>query len=149
MNPDCHQIVPLIAGAVDDQLTDEQWEQLEAHLEHCAACRTLLEQQQETALGLEGLDPAFVQRDVWPAVRRSLPVKSKSGRLGWLAVIVALGILLKPIDLFVAGELGPLLRVAALLLIVVVFVLAGENPFRLADDAELGITDPATGTKGG
>ena len=150
MNSECQQIAPLLAGAVDDQLNDEQWEILEQHITCCESCRLHLEQEQETALKLDGLEPQLMEKDVWSSVKKVLPKEAKAKTVGltWLIGIVALGVLFKPFDLFVAGELGLVLRFAALLIVVLVFALAKENPFRLASDAELGIMSEATQIEG-
>jgi hypothetical protein len=150
MISECRNIAPLLAGAVDDSLNDEQWEILGRHMESCESCRLRLEQDQEIALKLEGLEPRFLERDIWSTVKKTLPKEARAKRVGWtwLIGIVALGILFKPVDLFLAGEWGLMLRLAAFLAIVFMFALAKENPFHLASDAELGIMDEATQMQG-
>ena len=150
MDSKCDHVVPLLAPAVDDQLTDEQWEVLEQHIANCESCRTLYRQQQEAVLKLEGLDPRFIEKDLWPSVEHALPKETtaKRAKLYWLIGIVALGVLFKPIDLFFISDSGIVSRFGVFLVVSLLFALAKENPFRIASDAELGIIGEETQREG-
>jgi Putative zinc-finger len=92
----CHDAEPLIARYADDEasLAEDAREQLRAHLTACAACRTALEEQRDTAAFLRARLatlplPGLVAR-VSARIDRETHVDGRIGRQGddpWLGVV--------------------------------------------------------------
>jgi anti-sigma factor RsiW len=144
--PECEPFLPLLAGALDGELTEAERVSLDAHLRGCERCREALAREQALVLRLEGLPVGVLERDAWPAVAASLEARAASARaerrespLVWMALAAVL-LSFRGLDLGLFGGVGVPLRLVALLLVVVLFLVVRANPFRLATDRELAMS---------
>lgn len=147
MDHECERFAALLPAAADEELDDGEWEELERHLQRCPACRERLDREQRTVLELEGLDPDDLDRDLWNLVRPSLPREAKPSNAWptWLIAIVSLGLCVRFSEVFATDFLGFGWSFAGLLVVVGSFLVARENPFRLASTEALGLLPSTTG----
>lgn len=107
-------------------------EQLTAHLTACANCQSELKQ-------LQALDHLFASHslaephvDVWPTIESRIAQPTRSA-LSWrpFALIGLLLVVYKLVEMLPARELGMAFKLVPLIIVILLFVLIKENPFRI------------------
>lgn len=101
----CEQYLELISGHIDGENSEAQERALQAHLEHCAHCRALLESYRQMEQGIAALTQE-VPEGFAAGVLERLPVKRAARRRGaWLrplfgaaaaALVLLIGLRLLP-----------------------------------------------------
>lgn len=61
----CHTIEPMLSGYVDNELTAAERRRAEAHLEHCGACRKVLEEMEQLTAVTAPMRVAEPPEEVW------------------------------------------------------------------------------------
>ncbi|HKR14967.1 MAG TPA: hypothetical protein VJT15_23080 [Pyrinomonadaceae bacterium] len=107
-------------------------EQLTAHIAGCVNCQSELTQSKALDQVLAGHTLAESRVDLWPAIDNRIPKRTRVVA-GWqpFAVIGALLVAYKLVELLPAQDLGLGLKLIPLIIIPVLFFLIKENPFRI------------------
>lgn len=115
--------------------------QLEAHLAQCGDCRSEVERLGELMRLLDSQKRRASTEQLWSRIEPRLPAQSKSVTvsrdLGLLLPISAVLVAYKLFEQLAARNTGVQLKLVPLLMVIALFALLKENPFKI--NAELRI----------
>lgn len=109
--------------------------QIEDHLAQCGACRGEVERLGELARLLDSLDRRESKEQLWSGIEARLAAQAPSvGASRDLRLLVPVGVVLLAYKLFeqlTARNIGVSLKLVPLLLVIALFALLKENPFKI------------------
>lgn len=115
--------------------------QLEDHISTCDDCRSNVERLGELMQLLDGQKRQVLTGQLWSSIEGRLPERSRSANSSRdLRLLVPIGAVLLAYKLFeqlADGNTALLIKIVPLLLVIVVFGVLKENPFRI--NPELGV----------
>ena len=105
-------------------------EQLAAHITACANCQLELTQLQSLDQVLAGHTLSESRVDLWPGIENRI---AKPNGLAWqpFALIGLLLVVYKLLEMLPARDLGLAFKLVPLFIVVLLFILIRENPFRI------------------
>ena len=124
----CEDVLIAQMAIADGEDAGLSKEHLSAHLAVCANCQHALEQSQALDHVLAGQTLSEPRVDLWPAI------ESRIGkRLGWqpFALIGLLLVIYKLLEMIPARDPGMAFKVVPLVIVVFLFILIRENPFKI------------------
>ena len=126
----CEDMLIAQMAVADGEEPGVSKEQLTAHIAGCANCQAELTQSKALDQVLAGHTLAEPRVDLWPAIESRIPRRTVAS---WqpFAVIGALLVAYKLLELLPAQDLGLGLKLIPLIIIPVLFFLIKENPFRI------------------
>ena len=128
----CEDVLMAQMAAADGEAQAFSKEQLAAHMTGCANCQNELKQLQvlDRMLASHTLSEPHV--DFWPAIENRI-AKPTSSVLGWqpFALIGVLLVVYKLLEMLPARDPGMALKLVPAVIVVLLFVLIKENPFRI------------------
>ena len=128
----CEDVLIAQMAAADGEETGFSREQLVAHVEGCANCLHELKQLQalDQVLARQTLSEPRV--DLWPAIENRISKRTRSA-FGWqpFALIGVLLVIYKLMEMLPANDPGMAFKLVPLVIVVLLFVLIRENPFRI------------------
>jgi hypothetical protein len=83
----CEEIEVSLSGYLDNELTQQESQRIELHLETCARCREVLEELREAQQAAQKLELAQPSHEEWRHMESHILEKSSRG-LGWVILIV-------------------------------------------------------------
>ncbi|MFZ0429157.1 MAG: zf-HC2 domain-containing protein [Acidobacteriota bacterium] len=83
----CEEIEVSLSGYLDNELTQQESQRIELHLETCAHCRQVLEELREAQQAAQKLELAQPSHEEWKHMENHILEKSTRG-LGWVILIV-------------------------------------------------------------
>ena len=83
----CEEIEVSLSGYLDNELTQQESQRIELHLETCAHCRQVLEELREAQQAAQKLELAQPSHEEWRHMESHILEKSTRG-LGWVILIV-------------------------------------------------------------
>ena len=124
----CEDVLIAQMAAADGEEPGLSKEHLAAHLAVCANCQHALEQSQALDHVLAGHTLSESRVDLWPAIENRI-----GKRLGWqpFALIGLLLVVYKLLEMIPAREPGMAFKLVPLAIVVLLFILIKENPFRI------------------
>lgn len=126
----CEEILMALMAVFDGEETDFSPEQLNSHTAGCDDCRQAVEQMQHTFNLLREHERFAPDADLWPLIDAQIEAEPKTGWQPFLLVGVLL-VVYKFLEMFPAADFGFVFKIVPLLLIVALFVLLKENPFKI------------------
>ena len=128
----CEDVLMAQMAAADGEVTGFVGEQLAAHIAGCANCQHELKQLQLLDQMFTGHTLSDSNVDLWPAVEKGLAKPARSA-IGWqpFALIGLLLIIYKLLEMLPARDPGIAIKLVPLVIVVLLFVLIKENPFRI------------------
>lgn len=125
----CDDVLMAQMAAADGEAPELSREFLEAHIAGCANCRQELQQMQALDGVLARHTLAEPDVNVWPAVEKRIARRA----LGWhpFALIGLLLVIYKLLELVPARDPGMAFKLVPLVIVVLLFILIKENPFRI------------------
>lgn len=119
----------LMAQMVETEIAKEQ---LATHIAGCANCQHELKQLQTLDQLLTGHTFAESNPDLWPAIEKGIAKPTRS-TLSWrpFALIGVLLMIYKLLEMLPARDPGMAFKLVPLVIVVLLFVLIKENPFRI------------------
>lgn len=128
----CEDVLMAQMAAADGEEPAFSKEVLAMHVAGCANCHHQLEQMQilDRVLTEHTLSEPHV--DLWPAIENRIPKHTRS-IVGWqpFALIGLLLVIYKLLEMLPARDLGMAFKLVPLIIVVLLFVLIKENPFRI------------------
>jgi len=79
----CKNIGPLLSGLLDDELTQQDRQRVELHLEACPACRTTMEELARLRADVGALEAPQPTTEQWSTMMSAFTTKT-SRALGWV-----------------------------------------------------------------
>lgn len=80
LTKECQKMLPLLSAYVDGELSDEQMEKVDQHLEDCELCRSALEEMTESSKSYRAMlpliPPATLKKDVFGKAKDFSPARS-------------------------------------------------------------------------
>ena len=86
---ECQHIAELISGYVDCELTQQDRQRVELHLESCAKCRESYEQISQLRQKVGRLTYGELSNEEWSRIMNDLTVRTSRGT-GWVLYVVGL-----------------------------------------------------------
>ncbi len=83
----CHEIEVSLSGYLDKELTQQESQRIELHLQTCSHCRTVLEELREAQRAAQTLELAQPSHEEWKHMESHILEKT-TRNLGWLILIV-------------------------------------------------------------
>ena len=128
----CEDVLMAQMAVADGEEPGFSKDELVAHIGACANCQHELEQ-------LQALDQLFAAQtvaeprvDLWPAIENRIAKHSRSA-IGWkpFALIGLLLVIYKLLEMLPAEDPGMAFKLVPLVIVILLFVLIRENPFRI------------------
>ena len=128
----CEDVLMAEMAAAEGEASGLSKELLAAHIAGCANCQHEREQSQALNQLLAGHTLSEPRVDLWPAIETRIAKPTRSA-LGWkpFALIGALLVIYKLLEMLPARDLGMAFKLVPLVIVVLLFVLIKENPFRI------------------
>lgn len=128
----CEDVLMARMAAADSEEPRFSTEQLEAHVASCAGCQRELQQMQELDLMLAGYKLSEPRVDLWPAIENRIARRAVFN-LHWrpFALIGVMLVIYKLLELLPERDPGLAFKLVPLVIVVLLFVLIKENPFRI------------------
>ena len=128
----CEDVLMAQMAVADGEEPGFSKEQLVAHIGVCASCHHELKQSQAFNELLAGHTLAESHVDLWPAIENRIAKRSRSA-FGWkpFALIGLLLVIYKLLEMLPAEDPGMAFKLVPLAIVVLLFVLIRENPFRI------------------
>ena len=128
----CEDVLMAQMAAADGEEAAFSKEQLAAHMTSCANCQNELKQLLALDRVLASHTVAEPQVDLWPGIENRIAERSSSVA-GWrpFALIGLLLIIYKLLEMIPDRDPGLALKLAPRVIVIVLFVLIKENPFRI------------------
>jgi hypothetical protein len=128
----CEDVLRAQMAVADGEEPEFSKELLAAHVADCANCHHELEQLQTLDQMLTGHTLAESRVDLWPAIENRIAKRARPV-VGWqpFALIGLLLIIYKLLEMLPARDLGMALKLVPLVIVVLLFVLIKENPFKI------------------
>ena len=125
----CENVLVAQMASADGEEPEFAKEQLAAHIAGCANCQNELKQLQALDHVLAGHTLSEPRVDLWPAIENRISRPA----LGWrrFAVIGLLLVIYKLLEMLPARDPGMAFKLVPLVIVVLLFVLIKENPFRI------------------
>ena len=126
----CEEVLMSQMAAADGEVPQFSQEQLAAHITACANCQHELKQLQALDQVFAGHTLSEVRVDLWPAIENRI---AKPTVLGWqpFALIGLLLVIYKLLEMLPDRDPGVAFKLVPLIIVVLLFVLIKENPFRI------------------
>jgi hypothetical protein len=128
----CDDVLMAQMAVADGEEPEFSKDELVAHIGACANCQHELVQ-------LQALDQVFAAQtvaeprvDLWPAIENRI-AKDRRSAIGWkpFALIGLLLIIYKLLEMIPAEDPGMAFKLVPLVIVILLFVLIRENPFRI------------------
>ena len=87
--PECQHIAELISGHIDGELTQQDSQRVELHLESCVACRRTYEGMSQLRQKVGQLTYGEMSNEEWSQMMNDLTVRT-SRATGWILYVVGL-----------------------------------------------------------
>ena len=128
----CEDVQISQMAVADGEVPEFSKEQIALHLATCANCQHELKQLQALNQVLAGQTLSEPRVDVWPAIENRI-AQSKSAVLGWkpFALIGVLLVIYKLFEMVPDRDPGLAFKLVPLVIVVLLFILIKENPFRI------------------
>ena len=128
----CEEVLMSQMAAADGEVPQFSQEQLAAHITACANCQHELKQLQALDQVFAGHTLSEVRVDLWPAIENRI-AKPTRAVLGWqpFALIGLLLVIYKLLEMLPDRDPGVAFKLVPLIIVVLLFVLIKENPFRI------------------
>ena len=126
----CEDVLMAQMSAADGEASQFSKNHLAAHIAGCVNCQHELKQMQVVDQVLSGHTLSESNVDLWPAIENRI---AKRSALGWkpFALIGVLLVIYKLVEMLPAQPLGLAFKLVPLVIVVLLFVLIRENPFRI------------------
>jgi len=134
--PNCEEVLMARMAEADGEKPLLSTEQMSLHISNCGNCQRVIEELLHADSLLKGQARHEHEATLWPAVEKRLGSRVVP-QIGWLPFVL-LGIIFvayKLLEMLSEGAPGVPFKLVPLILVVVLFVLIRENPFRI--NAEL------------
>jgi hypothetical protein len=124
----CEDVMIAQMAAADGEEPGLSKELLTAHIDACANCQHELKQSQALENVLAGHTLSEQRVDLWPVIENRI-----GKRLGWqpFALIGLLLVVYKLLEMIPARDPGLVFKLVPLAIVVLLFILIRENPFRI------------------
>ena len=124
----CEDVLMAQMAVADGEEPGFSKELLAAHVAGCANCQNELEQLQALDRVFAGHSLSETRVDLWPAIENRI-----AKRLGWkpFALIGLLLVIYKLLEMLPARDPGIAFKLVPLVIVVSLFILIRENPFRI------------------
>ena len=138
----CDDVLMAQMAAADGEAMELSHEQLAAHIAGCANCQHELNQMQVVDQVLTCHTLSELRVNLWPAIETRIENRiakpSRSG-VSWqpFALIGLLLVIYKLLEMVPARDLGMAFKLVPLVIVVLLFILIKENPFRINTDLVL------------
>ncbi len=86
---DCHSIKLLLCGYVDDELTQQQRQQVNLHMQNCEACSQNIEQLNAIKLSIKGQQTPSLEAEQIDALLHDL-TSTWAQTIAWAAIIIGI-----------------------------------------------------------
>ena len=131
----CEDVLTAQMAMADGEEPGLSKELLDAHVAGCANCRHELEQLQalDQVLAVHTLSEARV--DLWPAIENSISKRVRAWQS--YALIGLLLVIYKLLEMLPARDPGMAINLVPLVIVVLLFVLNKENPFKIKTELVL------------
>jgi hypothetical protein len=128
----CEDVLMSQMAAADGEEPEFSTQQLSAHVAGCVNCQRELKQLQALDQLMVGHTLAEPRVDVWPAVEKGI-AKRASAAFRWqpFALIGLLLVIYKLLEMLPARDPGMAFKLVPLVIVVLLFVVIKENPFRI------------------
>ena len=128
--PTCEDVLMAQMSAADGEASQFSKDHLAAHIAGCVNCQHELKQMQVVDQVLAGHTLSESNVDLWPAIENRI---AKRPAFGWkpFALIGVLLVIYKLVEMLPAQPLGLAFKLVPLVIVVLLFVLIRENPFRI------------------
>ena len=125
----CEDVLRAQMAAADGEEPGLAKDLLAAHLAGCANCHHELEQLQALDQMLAGHTLSELRVDLWPAIENRIAKRA----IAWqpFALIGLLLVIYKLLEMLPARDPGMAIKLVPLVIVVLLFVLIKENPFRI------------------
>ena len=130
--PSCEDVLMAQMAAADGEEPAFSKELLAMHVAGCANCHHELEQLQALDQVLAGHTLQETRVDLWPAIENRIGKRAGSV-VGWqpFALISLLLVIYKLLEMLPARDPGMAIKLVPLVIVVLLFILIKENPFRI------------------
>ena len=125
----CEDVLRAQMAAADGEEPGFSKDLLAAHVAGCANCHHELEQLQALDQMLAGHTLSEPQVDLWPAIENRITKRAIAWQL--FALIGLLLVIYKLLEMLPARDPGMAIKLVPLVIVVLLFVLIKENPFRI------------------
>ncbi len=134
----CEKALLAKMAEMDGEETELSAEQINLHVATCENCRQEIAQMQTADTLLKRQTRHEQTADLWPVIETRLGAKEVA-QSGWkpFALLGALLVAYKVIELLPAQNFGLAFNLVPLVLIVATFVFLKQNPFKINDDLVL------------
>jgi hypothetical protein len=128
----CEDVLMSQMAAADGEQSEFSTQQLSTHIATCANCQHELKQSEALDQLLAGHTLSEPRVDLWPGVENRI-AKRTSAAFHWrpFALIGLLLVVYKLLEMLPARDLGLAFKIVPLVIVVLLFVLIRENPFRI------------------
>jgi len=128
----CEEVLIAQMAAADGEEAGFSKEQLAAHLTGCANPQHELKQLQAVDQVLAGHTLSEPSIDLWPAIENRIAKRTRAA-LHWrpFALIGLLLVVYKLLEMLPARDPGMAFKLVPLVIVVLLFVLIKENPFKI------------------
>ena len=125
----CEDVLTAQMAAADGEEPGFSKDLLAAHVAGCANCHHELEQLQALDQMLVGHTLSEPRVDLWPAIENRIAKRA----IAWqpFALIGLLLVIYKLLEMLPARDPGMAIKLVPLVIVVLLFVLIKENPFRI------------------
>ena len=130
--PSCEDVLIAQMAAADGEEPTFSKDLLATHVAGCANCHHELEQLQALDQMLAGHTLTEPRVDLWPAIENGIAKRARPV-VGWhpFALIGLLLVIYKLLEMLPARDPGMAIKLVPLVIVVLLFVLIKENPFRI------------------
>jgi hypothetical protein len=125
----CEDVLRAQMAAADGEEPGFSKDLLAAHVAGCANCHHELEQLQALDQMLAGHTLSEPRVDLWPAIENRITKRAIAWRP--FALIGLLLVIYKLLEMLPARDPGMAIKLVPLVIVVLLFVLIKENPFRI------------------
>ncbi|HEY0762294.1 MAG TPA: hypothetical protein VGD61_07945 [Pyrinomonadaceae bacterium] len=128
----CEDVLMSQMAVADGEQPQFSMQQLSTHIAACGNCQHELKQSEALDQLLAGHTLSEPRVDLWPAVENRI-AKRTSAAFHWrpFALIGLLLVVYKLLEMLPARDLGLAFKLVPLVIVVLLFVLIRENPFRI------------------
>ena len=130
----CEEILMRLMAVFDGEETDFSPERLNAHLSVCAECRGDIDRLRNTFAALENQSRRSENVDLWSKIEPRLEKKMSWQPLAFLGVFL---VGCKLAEMLPETDPGFVFKFAPLVLVVVLFAILKENPFKINTETGL------------
>jgi len=133
--PDCETALMAKMAEADGEISRASGEEADLHISRCESCRKELEGLLGLSVRLNRRNRQEYESDLWPHIAKRIGPCDERRSGAWpFALTVVLLVAYKVVEMVPERDPGVPLRIVPIAILIALFVLIKENPFRINAD---------------